>query len=145
MKEDPIIRVVKLRKLLKSDTKSYIYYNLALSYAQINDFHNAYKYFEKAYKLNPGNKLYAVMTLISANRIGKNIKDFEYIEQNIKSKKGMYKYFGQMLYKIFINESFELTFDPLNYQKTIFYKALDYFQDLIYMLLKNIDKHYENH
>ena len=126
IQEDPIIRVNKLKSFIQEDSNSYVYYNLALCYAQINDFHNAYKYFSKAYKLNPGNKLYAVMTLISANKIGKKIKDFEYIEQNIKSKKGMYKYFGQMLYKIFINDTFELSFDPLNYQKTIFFKALDY-------------------
>ncbi len=31
-------------------------------------FHNAHQYFTKAYKLNPGNKLYAVMTLISAEK-----------------------------------------------------------------------------
>ena len=46
-----------------------MYYNLALCYAQIFDYHNAYKYFSKAYKLNPGNKLYSSMTLITANRI----------------------------------------------------------------------------
>ncbi len=126
IQEDPIIRVNKLKSFIQEDSNSYIYYNLALCYAQINDFHNAYAYFSKAYKLNPGNKLYAVMTLISADKIGKNIKDFEYIEQNIKSKEGMYKYFGQLLYKLFINDSFELSFDPLNYEKTIFYKALDY-------------------
>ena len=34
--------------MLTKDTKSYIFYNLALSCAQINDFNNAFKYFEKA-------------------------------------------------------------------------------------------------
>ena len=126
IQEDPIIRVNKLKSFIQDDSNSYVYYNLALCYAQINDFHNAYQYFSKAYKLNPGNKLYAVMTLISADKIGKKIKDFEYIEQNIKSKEGMYKYFGQMLYKIFINNNFDISFDPLNYQSTIFFKALDY-------------------
>lgn len=126
IKEDPIIRVNKLKSFIQEDSNSYVYYNLALCYAQINDFHNAYQYFSKAYKLNPGNKLYSVMTLISAQKIGKKIKDFEYIEQNIKSKDGMYKYFGQMLYKIFVNNAFKVSFDPLSYQKTIFYKALDY-------------------
>ena len=42
VKDDPIIRVQKLKEILKTDTKSYIYYNLALSYAQIDDFHNAF-------------------------------------------------------------------------------------------------------
>ena len=67
VKDDPIIRVVELKKMLTKDTKSYIFYNLALSCAQINDFNNAFKYFEKAYKLNPGNKLYSTMYLITAN------------------------------------------------------------------------------
>jgi hypothetical protein len=130
IKEDPIIRVSKLKQYIKEDSNSYVYYNLALSYAQINDFHNAYKYFSKAYKLNPGNKLYSIMTLISAKKIDKKIKDLEYIEQNIKSKNGMYKYFGQELYKIFLNEEFVVNFEPLTYRQTIFYKSLDYLNKL---------------
>ncbi len=130
IQEDPIVRVNKLKSYIKDDSNSYIYYNLALCYAQISDFHNAYKYFTKAYKLNPGNKLYSVMTLISAKKINKKLKDFDYIEQNIKSKEGMYKYFGQVLYKFFINNKFEVNFDPLSYQKTIFYKGLDYLVQL---------------
>ncbi len=126
IQEDPIKRVMKFKSFIKEDANSYIYYNLALCYAQIHDFHNAHKYFLKAYKLNPGNKLYSVMTLITANKIKKKVKDFEYIEQNIKSNNGIYKYFGQSLYKIFLNNSFNITLEPLNYQKTIFYKALDY-------------------
>jgi tetratricopeptide (TPR) repeat protein len=95
VKDDPIIRVVKLKKLLKSDTQSYIYYNLALSYAQIHDFHNAYKYFKKSYKLNPGNKLYAVMSLITAKALKLKIKDKDYIETNIKTNDGLYNNFGK--------------------------------------------------
>ena len=130
IQEDPISRVHKLKSYIKEDSNSYIYYNLALCYAQISDFHNAYKYFTKAYKLNPGNKLYAVMTIISANKINKKIKDFDYIEQNIRSKDGMYKYFGQSLYKKFVNSKYDVTFEPLAYSKTIFYKALDYLEKL---------------
>lgn len=130
LKEDPIIRVDKLKKFITNDSNSYVYYNLALCYAQIDDFHKANKYFTKAYKLNPGNKLYAVMTLISTNRINKKISDYDYIEQNIKSNDGLYKYFGQEIYRLFINDKFETEFDPLNYSRTIFFKSLDYLDDL---------------
>ncbi|WP_417326498.1 tetratricopeptide repeat protein [Halarcobacter sp.] len=130
IQEDPIIRVNKMQSFLKEDSNSYIYYNLALCYAQISDFHNAYKYFSKAYKLNPGNKLYSVMTLITAEKINRDIKDKEYIVQNIKSKDGMYKYFGQTVYKEYVEPKFKVVFDPLTYNQTIFYKALDYLDKL---------------
>jgi len=124
VKEDPIIRVTELKKMLTNDTKSYIYYNLALSCAQINDFHNAFKFFEKAYKLNPGNKLYSAMYLITANRINLKIKDKEYIETTIKNSNGLYSYFGKEIYKQFMNPQFTFADKPLNYENTIFYKAL---------------------
>lgn len=130
VKEDPIIRVIKLEKLIKKDTKSYVYYNLALSYTQINDFYNAYKYFNKAYKLNPGNKLYAVMTLITANKIDIKVKDKEYMESIVKSKRGLYNYFGKELYKYFLNPEYKAEIEPLNYKDTIFYKAIDYLKVL---------------
>ncbi len=126
LKEDPITRVNKLKDYITDNSNSYVYYNLALCYAQIDDFHKAYNFFTKAYKLNPGNKLYAVMTIISASRINVKISDLDYIEQNIRSDEGMYRYFGQEVYKIFINEKFENQFAPLNYRDTIFYKSLDY-------------------
>ncbi len=126
VKEDPIIRVSELKKMLTKDTKSYIYYNLALSCAQINDFHNAFKYFEKAYKLNPGNKLYSTMFLISANRINVKIKDKEYIETTIKTSNGLYNYFGKEIYKLFLNPQFTFADQPLNYENTIFYKSLEF-------------------
>lgn len=129
IKDDPIIRVNKLKSLINQDSNSYVYYNLALCYAQINDFHNAYRNFSKAYRLNPGNKLYAVMTILAANRIDLKIKDLDYIVQNIKAKEGMYKYFGQTLYKIFIDEKYNVDIDPLTYKKTIFYTALEYLTD----------------
>lgn len=126
VKEDPIIRVTELKKMLTKDTKSYIYYNLGLSCAQINDFHSAYKYFEKAYKLNPGNKLYSTMFLITANRINVKVKDKEYIETTIKNSDGLYNYFGKEIYRLFINPQFTSADRPLNYENTIFYKALDF-------------------
>lgn len=126
VKEDPIIRVAELEKILTKDTKSYIFYNLALSYAQINDFNNAFKYFERAYKLNPGNKLYSIMYLISANRLNIKIKDKEYLESNIKSNNGLYNYFSKEVYKLFINPQFISADKPLEYENTIFYQAIDF-------------------
>lgn len=126
VKEDPIIRVVELEKMLTKDTKSYIFYNLALSCAQINDFHNAFKYFERAYKLNPGNKLYSTMYLITANRINIKIKDKDYIENNIKTDNGLYNYFSKEIYKLFINSQYISTNKPVEYENTVFYKALDF-------------------
>ena len=126
VKEDPIIRTVELKKMITKDTKSYIYYNLALSCAQINDFHNAFKNFEKAYKLNPGNKLYATMFLITANRINVKVKDKEYIENTIKNSNGLYNYFGKEIYRQFLNPQFTFADQPLSYDNTIFYKALNF-------------------
>jgi len=126
VKEDPILRVLELEKLLTKDTKSYILYNLALSCAQINDFNKAFKYFEKAYKLNPGNKLYSTMYLITANRLNIRIKDKEYIESNIKSNNGLYNYFSKEIYKLFLNPQYVSTEKPLEYESTVFYKALDF-------------------
>lgn len=130
VKDDPILRVNKLKEILKDDTKSYIYYNLALSYAQINDFNNAFKYFEKAYKLNPGNKLYSTMFLISGNRINATIKDKEYIENSIKSNNGLYSYFGKEVYKQFLNTQFSYIEEPLKYENTIFFQALDFLKKM---------------
>jgi len=130
VKEDPINRVVKLKKLLTKGTKPYVYYNLGLSYAQINDFHNAYKYFEKAYKLNPGNKLYGSMYLITAKSLKVKIKDKEYIENNIKNKEGLYNFFGKELYKLFINSEYKPSYEVLSYSNTIFFKAINFLKKL---------------
>jgi len=130
VKEDPIVRVTQLKKLLTTDNKSYIYYNLALSYAHISDFNNAFKYFQKAYKLNPGNKLYAAMTLITAKRLKIKLKDKDYIDNVIRTKEGMYNYFGKELYKLFLNPEYAFDLKTNNYKNTIFYKALDYLKKL---------------
>ena len=139
VKADPIIRVVELKKMLTKDTKSYIFYNLALSCAQINDFNNAFKYFEKAYKLNPGNKLYSTMYLITANRLNIKIQDKDYIETTIKNDNGLYNYFGKEIYKLFINSLFTFADAPLNYESTIFYKAIDFLK------IMNENKDISNH
>ena len=139
VKADPIIRVVELKKMLTKDTKSYIFYNLALSCAQINDFNNAFKYFEKAYKLNPGNKLYSTMYLITANRLNIKVQDKDYIETTIKNDNGLYNYFGKEIYKLFINSLFTFADAPLNYESTIFYKAIDFLK------IMNENKDISNH
>ena len=139
VKDDPIIRVVELKKMLTKDTKSYIFYNLALSCAQINDFNNAFKYFEKAYKLNPGNKLYSTMYLITANRLNIKLQDKDYIETTIKNDNGLYNYFGKEIYKLFINPLFTFADKPLNYESTIFYKSIDFLK------IMNENKNISNH
>lgn len=139
IKEDPIIRVTKLKKLLTTDTKSYIYYNLGLSYAHIQDYFNAHKQFVKAFKLNPGNKLYAVMTLITADKLGKKLKDRDYIDAIIRTKDGTYNYFAKKVYKLFINEEYKFEKEALSYKNTIFFKALDYLEKL------NNDEHTLDH
>jgi tetratricopeptide (TPR) repeat protein len=145
VKEDPILRVVELEKMLTKDTKSYILYNLALSCTQINDFNKAFKYFEKAYKLNPGNKLYSTMYLITANRLNIKIKDKEYIETNIKSDNGLYNYFSKEIYKLFLNPQFTSADKPLEYENTVFYKALDFLKAMKEGTLSNnhmlLDQH----
>ena len=128
VKEDPIIRTVELKKMITKDTKSYIYYNLALSCAQINDFHNAFKNFEKAYKLNPGNKLYSVMYLITASKtsLGIDDKQKEYLDTNIRNGGGLYSYFAKELYKLFVNTQYVSNDPSYEYENTMFYKAIDF-------------------
>lgn len=148
LKKDPIIRVKELEKLAKKkDTKSYIYYNLGICYAQINDYHSALKYFERAYKLNPGNKLFSAMTLISAKKINKRLSDKAYIEANLRSNKGLFKYFGHSLYHLFLNDKYEVHDKPSVYKSTIFYKSLDFLEQMNagkklngHPLLKEYDK-----
>ena len=126
IKDDQIIRINKLKLLMKKNHKSYMYYNLALCYAQINDFYNASKYFSKAYKLNPGNKLYAIMSILSSQKINKTLTNLEYIKINIRSNNGSYKYFGHQLYKLIIDRKFISKITAKNYNKTALYYAIDY-------------------
>lgn len=141
IKEDPIVRRYELEKLLTKDTKSYVYYNLGLASAQIGDYHSAYKYFIQAYKLNPGNKVYGVMTLIAAKKVKIKVSQREYIEQNIMASNGMYKYFGQKLYKMFImniqdkkdQKTQEKRYKDdisLRYKNTVFFKALAFLDEM---------------
>lgn len=132
VKQDPIKRVNELKNIIKTDSKAYIYYNLALSYAQINDFTNAYKNFEKAYKLSPGNKLYSVMYLITANKVSADIPDKQraILDKNIKDSGGLYSYFAKELYKLFVNSTYNVVEASQSYEKTVFYKAIDFLKKM---------------
>lgn len=130
VKEDPILRVNELNELLKKaeNNRAYMFYNLALSYAQINDIYNASKYFERAYKLNPGNKLYSVMYLITASKtsLGIDDKQKEYLDTNIRNSGGLYSYFAKELYKLFVNTQYVSNDPSYEYENTMFYKAIDF-------------------
>lgn len=138
VKLDPIERVYKLQQMIdeKFDTQSYEYYNLALSYSQIYDYNNAYRYFKKAYQLERGNKLYAIMTFITLKKLNivenKTFQDL--LINNIKSDQGKYQFYAKYIYKML--EDPELIIDKkiidFKDEETIFFRAL-YF-------LSNIEK-----
>ncbi|RBQ31343.1 hypothetical protein CRU92_07770 [Arcobacter sp. FW59] len=132
VKQDPILRVNELKKLTNSDSKAYIYYNLALAYAQINDYSNAHINFEKAYKLSPGNRLYAIMLFITANSLNINIdeKQKASIDKSIRDGGGLYSYFAKEIYKLFINSSYNVIESSTLYQGTVFYKAIDFLKSM---------------
>ncbi|MBL3519857.1 tetratricopeptide repeat protein [Arcobacter lanthieri] len=132
VKKDPIIRVNELKKLIKSDSKAYVYYNLGLSYAQIDDFSNAYINFEKAYKLSPGNRLYAIMYFITANYLNVSLGDKEkaFIDKSIRDSGGLYSYFAKEVYKLFVNSSYNVVEPSKQYEGTIFYKAIDFLKKM---------------
>ena len=136
IKLDPIQRTYKLQKMIdeKYDTKAYEYYNLALTYAQIYDYNNAYKYFKKAYSLDHGNKLYSIMTFITSKKLSLNEDKvfWEILVRNIQSNKGSFNYFAKYIYKIFENPEQVLDEKTLSFKqkKSIFFRAL-YFIDNI--------------
>jgi hypothetical protein len=132
VKQDPIIRANKLKKLIdkKTNIKPYEYYNLALSYAQIYDYKNANKYFYKAYLLKKSNKLYSSLTLVTANRanikIDKKLK--AEIKDNLLNNTGEYAYFGHYIYKIMFNKNYKIEDEKIDIEnkKTVFYRALHF-------------------
>lgn len=138
IKLDPIRRVQVLQDMInvKYDTNAYEYYNLALAYAQVYDYIKAYDYFKKAYEMDRGNKLYSVMTFLTAKRLDKKIDKIEeeFLIKNIKSKRGSYVYLGHYTYKIFHDPSQKLDIGRLTnkQKKSIFFRSL-YF-------LENVDK-----
>ncbi|MCK5111558.1 MAG: tetratricopeptide repeat protein [Arcobacteraceae bacterium] len=136
IKDDPIQRANKLQKLIDQnyDTHPYEYYNLGLCYAQIDEFQKAHKYFTKAYNLQKANKLFAAMSLISADRMNLNIRkeNREKIANNILSKNGVYNYYGQYIYKVIYDNEYIPNEDALftKYKKSIFFRSL-YFLDSV--------------
>ncbi|MEA3497775.1 MAG: hypothetical protein U9R16_01830 [Campylobacterota bacterium] len=136
IKLDPIHRVQVLQDMidLKFDTNPYEYYNLGLAYAQIYDFNNAYKNFKKAYSLEHGNKLYSVMTILTAKKINLTINKTqkEFMVKNILSKNGSFRYLAKYLYKIFENPSLKLDIKDLtNIQKrSIFFRAIYFLENV---------------
>jgi len=136
IKQDPIQRVHTLQKMIdeKYDTKAYEYYNLGLSYAQIYDYNNAYKYFKKAYSLDHGNKLYSVMTLLTTKKF--NVSEdkvfMEFLTKNIMAKNGTFTYLAQYMYQIFIDSSIKLDENKLTMKdkKSIFFRALYFIEHL---------------
>ncbi len=70
--------IFKANKIFKSLLKDYpqhsiLHYNLALSYAQIGDYLQAYKHFSTSYHLNNTNYLAGVFAIFSAKLINKNV------------------------------------------------------------------------
>ena len=63
----------KIFKKLNDNFKNHdtLEYNLALSYAQLSDYVNAYKHFRRAHFLNKKNKLAGVFALFCAELCGK--------------------------------------------------------------------------
>ena len=136
IKLDPIRRAQVLQDMIdaKVDTNSYEYYNLALAYAQIYDYDKAYKYFNKAYSLNHGNKLYSTMVLLTAKKISLKLDKIEkeFIVKNIMSDKGSYRFLGKYIYKVFEDPSIELESKYLaeKEKRSIFFRGLYFLENL---------------
>ena len=72
----------EFKKLVKKRDSSYIlHYNLALTYAQLGDYKNAYKHFLRAYHLNPNDLKSGIYALMS---LGKMKKENKYLLTSIK-------------------------------------------------------------
>ncbi|MEA3354195.1 MAG: hypothetical protein U9Q33_10300 [Campylobacterota bacterium] len=136
IKLDPVIRVKVLKEMIdaKYDANAYEYYNLALNYAQIYDYNNAYKYFKKAYSLDHGNKLYSLMTLLTAKKIDLKIDKLEkkFMEKNLRSSKGSYKYLAKYAYKIIVDPSIKLNPDTLSVsqKRSVFFRSLYFLENV---------------
>jgi len=132
VKLDPILRANKLQEIINknNNVKSYEYYNLAVSYAQIYNYKAAHKYFKKAYMLEKANKLYSSLTLISALKSDIKIikKSKSVLMENLLSKSGTYKYLGKYIYKVIIDNGYELDKKTIiaSDKKTIIYRFLEF-------------------
>ena len=72
----------EFKKLVKKKDTSYIlHYDLALTYAQLGDYKNAYKHFLRAYHLNPNDLTSGIYALMA---LGKMKKENKYLLTSIK-------------------------------------------------------------
>ncbi|GAX88373.1 conserved hypothetical protein [Lebetimonas natsushimae] len=63
----------QFKQLIKKRDTSYIlHYNLALTYAQLGEYKNAYFHFLRAYHLNPSDMLSGIYALMAIQKLGKN-------------------------------------------------------------------------
>lgn len=89
-------KIYKANKILKDATKLYpshsaLYYNLALSYAQIFDFQNAYKYFSRSYSLDLNNYKALAFKAFCARLTAKNVptKELEKLKEKSDNKEAL--------------------------------------------------------
>ncbi len=89
-------KIYEANKILKNVTKLYpshsaLYYNLALSYAQIFDFQNAYKYFSKSYSLDLNNYKALVFKAFCARLTAKDIpiRELEKLKEKSDNKEAL--------------------------------------------------------
>ncbi len=138
VKLDPIQRVHELQKMIEEtfDTQAYEYYNLALCYAQVYDYNSAYRYFKKAYQLERGNKLYAVMTFLTLKKLNivEDNKFQDLLKNNVLSDSGKYQFYAQYIYKIIEDPKMNIDKEKLDFkdEQSIFFRGL-YF-------LSNVEK-----
>jgi len=72
----------KFQKLIKKRDTSYIlHYDLALTYAQLGDYNNAYTHFLRAYHLNPNDLKSGIYALMALNKLKKTN---DYLVSSIK-------------------------------------------------------------
>jgi Tfp pilus assembly protein PilF len=100
--KDPYILKQKLKKYKFEDQKSYMHYNLGLICANLGEYKDALKQFNIAYNLKPGNKIYAVYTLLCAKRINKNFKAKKELQGSISSSQDANAQKAQVLNNLLI-------------------------------------------
>jgi hypothetical protein len=65
------------------------------------------------------------MTLLSAKRIYKTVDEESYIKRNIGSPYGLYNYFGQSLYALFIDKKHQINTKTQSFKNTIFAASIE--------------------
>ncbi len=72
------------------------------------------------------------MYLITANKISADIpeKQRAILDKNIKDSGGLYSYFAKELYKLFVNSTYNVVEASQSYEKTVFYKAIDFLKKM---------------